>query len=80
VELIVENDPTKFAVAVARAIGREDLGHNARRYVEKHHDWRRNLKALDECLARAVAPGVGHELNQDDSPVFSAVRFATKQT
>jgi polysaccharide biosynthesis protein PslH len=80
VELIVASDPTQFSVAVARSIGREDLGHNARRYVEKHHDWRLNLRGLDELLARAVTTGIEHELNRYDSPGLSMVPFAVKQT
>ena len=40
-----------FATAVAMAIGRSDLGENARRYVEQYHNWQRNLGELDHIMA-----------------------------
>ncbi len=52
-DLLVANDPDGFAAAVMAAIRRVDLGKNARRYVERHHDWSRNLADLDQHLARA---------------------------
>ena len=53
-ELLVENDADAFATAVAMAMGRSDLGENARRYVEQYHNWQRNLVELDHIMA-AVA-------------------------
>ena len=50
VELLIENDPSRFADAVLEAIRRCDLGQNARRYVEQFHDWRHNLLAFDQRL------------------------------
>jgi sugar transferase (PEP-CTERM/EpsH1 system associated) len=78
VELMIESEPAKFAAAVADAIGREDLGRNARRYVENHHDWRVNLTILDECLARPVPPEVGHEPIRYDSCGSSVARFTKR--
>lgn len=52
VDLLVANDPVDFATAVVNAIGHRHLGQNARRYVERHHEWSRNLADLDGHLAR----------------------------
>ena len=42
-ELLVADEADDFAEAVLRLLGdedlRRDLAHNARRYVEQHHDW-----------------------------------------
>ena len=54
--LWVENEPARFAAAVVAAASGQDrvrVGLNARKYVERYHDWGRNLSVLDELLADA---------------------------
>jgi sugar transferase (PEP-CTERM/EpsH1 system associated) len=52
-DIWVANDAADFAAAVVRAAGtagREAIATNARSYVERHHDWSRQLSALDRTL------------------------------
>jgi polysaccharide biosynthesis protein PslH len=52
-DILVANDAQEFAVAVVRAAGaagREAIAANGRSYVERHHDWNRQLSALDVTL------------------------------
>lgn len=60
-DILVENDPMRFANAVVTAVGNVSLGQSARQYVQQHHDWNHNLEPLDYHLARIEAT------NRDDS-------------
>jgi sugar transferase (PEP-CTERM/EpsH1 system associated) len=55
VHLWIEDSPSGFAQAVVAAIGGTDRFHvarSARNYVERHHNWPKNLAFLDELLER----------------------------
>src|SRR5262249_53394222 len=55
VDLFVESEPAPFAAAVVDAIRGPDgarIGFSGRAYVERHHNWPRNLAAMDELLAK----------------------------
>jgi sugar transferase (PEP-CTERM/EpsH1 system associated) len=63
-QLWIEDTPRKFASAVVAATQGQDRIHvarNARTYIEKHHDWERNLTVLDQLLADGCSrlPGAG---------------------
>jgi sugar transferase (PEP-CTERM/EpsH1 system associated) len=52
-DLWIENEPARFAqavVAAARGQNRERIAHNGRVFVERHHNWERNLAGLDDLL------------------------------
>jgi polysaccharide biosynthesis protein PslH len=52
-DLWVETEPDRFAAAVlAAATGpdRDRVARNGRHYVERHHDWERNLSVMDMLL------------------------------
>jgi sugar transferase (PEP-CTERM/EpsH1 system associated) len=52
-DLWVETEPDRFAAAVlAAATGpdRDRIARNGRLYVERHHDWSRNLSVMDALL------------------------------
>jgi glycosyltransferase involved in cell wall biosynthesis len=54
IHLWVEDAPLKFAGAVVAAVEGSDrfqVARSARNYVERHHNWARNLAALDDLLA-----------------------------
>lgn len=65
VEVLIENDPARFANAVVTAIRCSQLGQNARRYVEEHHNWTRNLSDLDLLLDCVGKPPVNATPNPD---------------
>jgi glycosyltransferase involved in cell wall biosynthesis len=53
VHLWIEDSPLEFANAVVAAVESADRFHiaqSARDFVERHHDWTRNLTALDDLL------------------------------
>ena len=53
VELWVENDAAAFAAAIvnaAKGTERLQVGRNARKYVELHHSWQKNLALIDDLL------------------------------
>ncbi len=57
-DLLVEDSREAFAAAVveaARGSARDKLARNGRIFVERHHDWARNLAYLDALLERAAA-------------------------
>ncbi len=56
-DIWVANDAAGFADAVVRAAraGRETVAANGRSYVEKHHDWNRQLSAIDNALEQVCA-------------------------
>jgi glycosyltransferase involved in cell wall biosynthesis len=59
IELWIEDDPKRFATAVAGALNGADrlcIAQNGHRYVEAHHNWTRNLTAIDEILAQLGQP------------------------
>ena len=59
VELWIEDDPKRFAAAVTGALNGADrlcVAQNGHRYVEAHHNWTRNLSAIDEILAQLGQP------------------------
>jgi glycosyltransferase involved in cell wall biosynthesis len=70
VHLWVEDSPSGFAAAVIAAVKGPDRFHvarSARNYVERHHDWTRNLAALDELLAEdRKAPGGMDEFHRNN--------------
>jgi len=52
-ELFIENDPRRFADAVAAAIEnplRDTIARNARQYIEQNHDWKTIMSSLDDLL------------------------------
>jgi sugar transferase (PEP-CTERM/EpsH1 system associated) len=52
-ELWVENDPDRFATAIVTALSApeaKDVAARGRGYVERSHNWSRNLAALDLLL------------------------------
>ena len=68
VELWVERDPVRFAAAVVAATSSEDrelVARNGRKYVERNHDWHKNLIALDGMLAQL---GDGPWTGGNDAP------------
>jgi glycosyltransferase involved in cell wall biosynthesis len=72
IHLWIEDTPQKFANAVIAAIGGQDRFHvarSARNYVERHHDWERNLDELDALLAGAGKhlPGTDQQLRDAGS-------------
>jgi len=66
-ELWVETEPAAFAAAVvAAAVGpdRERVALNGRLYVERHHDWGRNLSTMDDLLERMAGSTAGDNIMQ----------------
>jgi sugar transferase (PEP-CTERM/EpsH1 system associated) len=58
VHLWIKDDPREFAQAVVAAVQGKDrleIARRAREYVERHHDWSRNLAPLDRLLAEGLA-------------------------
>lgn len=55
--LWIEDDALRFAAAVINAVRGEDrleVARRARDYVERHHDWTKNLCVLDALLANTA--------------------------
>jgi sugar transferase (PEP-CTERM/EpsH1 system associated) len=65
IHLWIKDDPFEFAQAVVSAVQGKDrleIAGRARDYVERHHDWARNLSPLDCLLAEGLAAGPKAEL------------------
>lgn len=60
VDLWVESEPAKFAAAVIAAVKGPEakrIAKSGRAYVERHHNWRQNLSALDALLGQLAGHG-----------------------
>ena len=57
-DLLVEDDPEKFADLVVRLLRnatlRAELGRAARQFVEAHHSWKASMARLDRLLATVI--------------------------
>jgi sugar transferase (PEP-CTERM/EpsH1 system associated) len=82
-ELWIENEPRQFAAAVTHALRGADrlrVAHHGRKYVETHHNWRRNLSVLDELLAK-LGEQFSARQPSGDAPRFGfSTRSAAKPT
>ena len=79
IHLWVEDTPQGFARAVIAAIEGPDRFHvarSARNYVERHHDWERNLAALDELLSDGENRSPREERELRDTGSSSRNNFA----
>lgn len=58
-DLLVEDDPARFADAVVRLLraplARAVLGAAARRFVERHHSWRATAEAVERAVEAVAA-------------------------
>lgn len=56
-DVLVEEEPEKFADAVIKLLKNPDLrleiAHNARQFVENNYNWNKNLSRLDDILSSA---------------------------
>ena len=81
VDLWVESDPAKFATAVIAAIQGSDRARVAisgRTYVERQHNWERNLAALDDLLTQLNDDSAGADIMRpklvlNDEPVRAPI-------
>lgn len=72
-ELWIADEPEAFAQAVIRAHETPaEIAASSRRYVERNHDWNRNLVALDRLLM------AGQRGNTSHAPVGSAALPLTR--
>ena len=64
VELWIENDPSRFGIAVAEACRQPDcqqIARNGRKYVERCHDWQKNFESLDSLLMESAPVPERHD-------------------
>ncbi len=59
-DILVEEEPEKFAAAVIKLLKnpdlREEIAHNARQLVENNYNWDKNLSRLDDIITGDSAP------------------------
>lgn len=81
-ELWIESEPSRFAAAVvAAATGKEraQIAARGRNYVERNHDWLRNLAILDDLLVELRNGSTPQSAATSTMPQMSASHLSSER-